>query len=85
MWLWVRGLEPGAFFVRVLRGGHLQAERLSDQTVYDVLRRRGREAGLSPLSPPDRRRTTATEFLRGGADLALVQRIRGHESITTHS
>ena len=82
-WVKVRGDEAGALFCRVLRGGHVRRVRLSAQTVYDVLRRRGDEAGLRPIAPHDLRRTTVTELLRGGADLGVVQRILGHESVAT--
>jgi len=41
------------------------------------------EAGLAPVAPHDLRRTTATDLLRSGVDLGVVQRILGHESVVT--
>jgi integrase/recombinase XerC len=57
---------------------------LSDRAVYDIVRRRLRDARVSPLGPHALRATFVTMALEGGAPLHLVQRAVGHaDPITT--
>lgn len=81
-WVAVRGLEPGPLFWGVAKGGALGARRLSRQAVYDVVRKRSRQARLAaPISPHDFRRTAITNLLARGADITVVAGIVGHASI----
>lgn len=83
-WLARRGDTPGPLFCRVYKGGKIKPDMtLSTQTVYDVLRRRSGQSGLSPLTPHDMRRSFVTDLLKAGVDLALVQKMAGHASPAT--
>ncbi len=77
------GDEPGPLFCPVDRLGRVTLRRLVTQTVYDVLRRRGQEAGIATCSPHDLRRTCISDLLDAGADIATVQRLAGHASVQT--
>jgi site-specific recombinase XerD len=82
-WLEIRGSTPGALFWPVNKGGTLAPRRLSPAAVYRILERRGTEAGLASFSPHDMRRTSISDLLDAGADIATVQRMAGHANVTT--
>jgi integrase/recombinase XerD len=81
-WLGVRGRRPGALFPPV-RHGKVRRGRIGASAVWRMVARRAEAAGLARTAPHDLRRTAATEMLGRGADLAVVQRILGHESVVT--
>jgi integrase/recombinase XerD len=92
-WLWLRGEEVGReenapLFLPILKGkgpsgGRIVLRRLTDQSVMDILLRRARQAGLKKTSPHDFRRTFISDLLEAGADIATVQKMAGHASVTT--
>ncbi|MEM7249306.1 MAG: tyrosine-type recombinase/integrase [Acidobacteriota bacterium] len=82
-WLEHRGDEPGPLLCPVNRAGVVTVRRMTDQALYLALRRLGKRAGLSSLSPHDMRRTFCGDMLDAGADLAVVQAMMGHASPTT--
>lgn len=83
-WLRVRGMRPGPLFTRCTRWGGVTLDRLTGQTVADVLRDRAAEAGTAPATPHDARRTYASTLLDDPAnDLVVVQALMGHESPST--
>lgn len=91
-WLAVRGPEPGALFLPVRKGGALVARKDSEtgklkgitaQTIYDMLARRGKQAGVPDFSPHDFRRTFVGDLLDRGVDISTVQHLAGHASVTT--
>jgi len=82
-WLDERGLAPGPLFLRARKGNRLINEPISGQTIYDVVIRRYKEAGLQRLTPHDLRRTFATKLLENGEDVFLVQDLMGHSSVET--
>jgi site-specific recombinase XerD len=82
-WLSWRGEEPGALFYPTRRGGRLEARRMTDQAVLDILQQRGEEANLTSFSPHDFRRTFISNLLGRGADISTVQKLAGHASPVT--
>jgi integrase len=82
-WLICRGYEPGALFYPTRKGGRLEARRMTDQAVLDILQQRGKEANLTSFSPHDFRRTFISNLLDRGADISTVQKLAGHASPVT--
>jgi integrase/recombinase XerD len=82
-WLIVRGEEPGPMFLPINRADKLMNRRLSGHTIYDMLLRRGIEAGIGEFSPHDLRRTFISCMLGAGIDLVTVSKLAGHASVTT--
>ena len=79
----VRGRNTGPLFGRAVRGERLDERQLADKGVAVILRDRAAAAGVVPFTPHDMRRTSISELLDAGADLATVQKMVGHESVTT--
>jgi site-specific recombinase XerD len=82
-WVKVRETEASPLFLPVNKAGKIMKRRLSDQAVLWVLEQRGKEAGLEHFSPHDMRRTFISDLLDAGADIATVQKLAGHASVTT--
>ena len=93
-WVGLRGEEPGALFLPVNKGGTIVRARtdpdgeviparLSDQAVYDVVKRRHREAGVKKLSPYDFRKTFVGDLLDAVGDLSVAQQLAGHAGPST--
>ena len=89
LWVGLRGEKPGALFLPVNKGGaivrartdpdgEVVPARLSDQAVYDIVRRRHREAGVKKLSPHDFRKTFVGDLLDAVGDLSVAQQLAGH-------
>ena len=83
VWVEVRGREPGPLFLPIHRSGRIGLRRMREQSVYDILKRRARLAGIATFSPHDLRRTFAGDLLDAGADISTVQQLLGHASVTT--
>lgn len=82
-WLAVRGEAAGPLFYPVRKGGHMHAGRLSTQAVYSAFRGRAQAANVRAFSPHDLRRTFAGDMLDAGVDIATVQKMMGHASVST--
>ncbi|MBN9386719.1 MAG: tyrosine-type recombinase/integrase [Chloroflexi bacterium] len=82
-WLKVRGRGAGPLFYPIRRGGHIDHHRLTEQSVFDILKKRGLEAGVNSFSPHDMRRTFISDLLDAGADIATVQKLAGHADVQT--
>lgn len=82
-WLVIRGNESGALFYAINKGGNVQSGRLTTQAVYNMLVKRGAEAGVENFSPHDLRRTFVSDLLDKGADIATVSKMAGHANVET--
>jgi len=82
-WLAVRSDEPGLLFLRIRKDGRIGTEGLTAQAIYNVLRKRAKQAGVERFSPHDLRRTFVGDMLDAGADVSLVQKLAGHAQVTT--
>ncbi len=86
-WLYLRtgalGARPGSLFLRMLKGGKVTEEGLSDQGIYHILNKRRQQAKTAAFTPHDLRRTFAGDLLDAGVDLPTVQQLMGHASANT--
>ncbi len=82
-WLGVRGEEEGCLFCRIHRGGHLKLGILHSDTVWRIIQKRAKMAGIESFSPHDFRRTFCSDLLDAGVDIVTVQKLVGHSSPTT--
>lgn len=82
-WLRWRREGPGALFYPARKGGKVEARRMTDQAVLDILPQRGKEANLASFSPHDFRRTFASNMIDAGVDIVTVQNLMGHASPVT--
>ena len=64
---------------------NLRGTRLSRQGVFDIVRKRAKQAGIAPdrISPHVLRHSAATHMVEGGADLRTVQEMLGHANVST--
>ena len=83
-WIRDRGLEPGALFCPVSSTGQVRVSRMRGETVWYILRRRQRQAGVEGITPHSYRRAYVTDLLDAGVDVFTVQRLAGHaDAVTT--
>lgn len=73
----------GPLFVPILKGGHLTDRPMNVQSIYDMLQKRARQAGIKPFSPHDLRRTFIGGMLQQGVDLTTTASLAGHASTDT--
>lgn len=75
---WDKGSSEGALFLS--RAG----KKISRQTVWAILKKYAKEAGLKKdIYPHILRHSFATHLLENGADLRVVQELLGHSDIAT--
>ncbi|MEW8000441.1 MAG: site-specific integrase [Candidatus Thiodiazotropha endolucinida] len=84
-WFQYRSDGNGPLFVRVRKGGQLVFTKLTEQAVYEIVRKRWRQAGIPPVSPHDFRKTFISSLLGNGVDVFTVQRMAGHSDPQTTS
>jgi integrase/recombinase XerD len=83
-WLTVRGQDPGALFLSVNKGGKIkQGAYMTNQAIYNGLKKRAEGAGIQDVRPHDLRRTFISDLLDAGADISTVAKMAGHSSVTT--
>jgi len=82
-WIGERGNKPGALFTRILKNGKITNKSITGQSVYNIIIRRYKEAGLSKLTPHDLRHSYATNLLDAGVDILIVQELLGHANLET--
>lgn len=82
-WLSVRWSSGGPLFLPVDKSGRIALRPLSSQAIYNMLRKRAREASVEAFSPHDLRRSFISHLLDAGADLVTVSKLAGHSSVTT--
>jgi integrase len=58
---------------------------MTDQAIYNILRRLGREIKTKRFVPHDMRRTFIGDLLDAGADLSAAQQLAGHANPQTTS
>ncbi len=82
-WLQVRGEDPGALFVAILKSGRVLQRGIGTRAMQKVLDKRAAEASITaPIGWHDARRTLAGNLL-DVVDIATVQQILGHSSPVT--
>ena len=82
-WVEARGDFDGALLCPVTKSGRLQGRRMSDQAVFSRIRLRRQQAGLAHFSPHDLRRSYISHLLDAGVDIATVQKLAGHATVST--
>jgi site-specific recombinase XerD len=83
-WLKIRGREDDALFVSINKGGRLDSSKpMTSQAIYNLLDKRGKQAGIKHFSPHDLRRTFISHLLEAGADIATVSKMAGHANVGT--
>jgi integrase len=55
---------------------------LTSQSIYLMLSRRAKEAGVERFSPHDLRRTFVSQLLDRKVDIATVSKMAGHSSVS---
>lgn len=85
-WVEIREVEPGPLFCPVRMTGEVPITRLRGETLWYILKRRQRQAGLEGITPHGFRRRYISSLLEAGVDLLTIQELVGHaESVTTAS
>jgi len=81
-WIKVRGSEPGPMFYTVLKSDEIVRRKMAPISVYQMILRRMRRAGIHNATPHDLRRTAISNLL-DITDAVTVARMAGHASPTT--
>lgn len=79
-WVYVRGKDTGPLFLPTVRGGALRLRRMTDQSLYLLVKQIGDRAGMPELTSRMLRRTMIVRAIAGGADRNALARRIGHMS-----
>ena len=83
-WTRERGSELGPLFTPVSSAAQVRVTRMRGESLWYILRRRQRQAGVEGITPHSYRRAYVTDLLDAGVDVFTVQRLAGHaDAITT--
>jgi site-specific recombinase XerD len=82
-WVEIREEEPGPLFCPVRMTGEVPITRLRGESLWYVLKRRQRQAGLKGITPHGMRRSYVSRLLEAGVDLLTVQELVGHANAVT--
>lgn len=78
-----RGDHAGPLFCRIRKGGVVTTERLTDQSVYYIMKRLIGLTGVENFSPHDLRGSFISYLLDNGEDIKTVADIVGHADVRT--
>jgi integrase len=76
-WLEIRGSEPGPIFYVIYQSDELLPRPISRTSVWELLKIRGKQAGLKNFTPHDLRRTFISNMIPL-VDLVTVSQLVGH-------
>lgn len=76
-------ITDGAIFRSIRKGNHVQADRLSDRAVAEIVKARAAAAGLDPtlFSAHSLRAGLITSAAKAGASVFRIQQISRHKSV----
>jgi integrase/recombinase XerD len=77
-WIEIRGNEPGPLFYTILKGDQPFARRVCPSSIWNMLKVRGKHAGLAHFTPHDLRRSFASRLLDEGVDISTIADLMGH-------
>jgi integrase len=76
-------LTDGIVFRPINKGGRLAGQRVTEQTIYNLVAQYSEALGFGNIAPHDLRRSFAKLAHKGGAGLDQIQLSLGHGSIQT--
>ena len=82
-WRATRGPHPGGLFIRLGRTGSTANRHTTPSAIANVVRKRAKQAGLTPLGAQDLRRTAIYNLIEAGVSLADIHRQFGFVSHLT--
>jgi integrase len=83
VWLEAAGIERGPLFRYVCRAEKLWGDRISEKTVWHVVKKSAASMKIPQLSPHDLRRSCARLCHASGGEPEQIQFLLGHVSVQT--
>ena len=81
-WMKLRSGAKDILFTRIISGVPTD-NKLSTQSIYNIIKARAEQAGIERCTPHDLRRTLVTRLLDTGIDINTVRQIVGHQDVNT--
>ena len=82
-WLKMRGDDQGAVFSSLTKNHRILDKGISIRTVGNIIEKRCENMNIARFTPHDLRRSFATNLLKSGVDVFIVQRLMRHANINT--